>query len=427
MASQSSLLRSEYPAERAVDGNTGTILYPLKECTHTDLEYEPWWKVDLGDTYVISHVTVINRGDCCARVVGEAEMLAAYWSPLGWLGWESEVPRGGGVTAISPPAVSPSWWDEGASRGDKITTGEGKITGDLDPGRAKSLEISGDKSRERLRNFMVRVGPYEDFRENTPCGDIYSETPSEGETIDVRCEEPISGRWVSVQLIGREDYLSLCEVQVFSGTESAVEQPANNTGKRWRDDLRCGPEFPAPDAAPGECDPDSCFPCCSQWGHCGNTPDHCDCADCVNYGQIYGVEQTPAWRDLSVSWRLDLRCGDGFSAPGAAVAECDPHSCNPCCSGSGWCGNTEGHCGCPDCVDYRSHGDGEMMAAAVRSSPLPGQTQENVTPFRCSHAALRLVNVAGQLRTADVKDASISETVRQQVLKKYYVGDENQC
>ncbi|KAI8490948.1 hypothetical protein Bbelb_313670 [Branchiostoma belcheri] len=137
-ASQSSLLRSEYPAERAVDGNTGTILYPLKECTHTDLEYEPWWKVDLGDTYVISHVTVINRGDCCG---------------------------------------------------------------------------------ERLRNFMVRVGPYEDFRENTPCGDIYSETPSEGETIDVRCEEPISGRWVSVQLIGREDYLSLCEVQVFSVTD----------------------------------------------------------------------------------------------------------------------------------------------------------------------------------------------------------------
>ncbi|XP_078666546.1 uncharacterized protein LOC144908651 isoform X8 [Branchiostoma floridae x Branchiostoma belcheri] len=153
-ASQSSLLRSEYPAERAVDGNTGTILYPLKECTHTDLEYEPWWKVDLGDTYVISHVTVINRGDCCG---------------------------------------------------------------------------------ERLRNFMVRVGPYEDFRENTPCGDIYSETPSEGETIDVRCEEPISGRWVSVQLIGREDYLSLCEVQVFSGTDQPVapsitHPPVDTTG-----------------------------------------------------------------------------------------------------------------------------------------------------------------------------------------------------
>ncbi|KAI8490259.1 hypothetical protein Bbelb_319970 [Branchiostoma belcheri] len=37
------------------------------ECTHTNLEYQQWWKVDLGDTYVISHVTVINRGDCCGE------------------------------------------------------------------------------------------------------------------------------------------------------------------------------------------------------------------------------------------------------------------------------------------------------------------------------------------------------------------------
>ncbi|XP_066290517.1 uncharacterized protein [Branchiostoma lanceolatum] len=140
-ASQSSLLRSEYPAERAVDGNTGTILYPRQECTHTGLEYEPWWKVDLGDTYVIGQVTVINRGDCCG---------------------------------------------------------------------------------ERLRNFMVRVGLFEEIRENTPCGSIYSATPSDGQTIDVRCAEPISGRWVSVQLIGREDYLSLCEVQVYTATGDAV-------------------------------------------------------------------------------------------------------------------------------------------------------------------------------------------------------------
>ncbi|XP_078666203.1 uncharacterized protein LOC144908469 isoform X3 [Branchiostoma floridae x Branchiostoma belcheri] len=344
MASQSSLLRSEYPAERAVDGNTGTILYPLKECTHTDLEYEPWWKVDLGDTYVISHVTVINRGDCCG---------------------------------------------------------------------------------ERLRNFMVRVGPNEDFRENTPCGDIYSETPSEGETIDVRCEEPISGRWVSVQLIGREDYLSLCEVQVFSGTESAVEQPAKNTGKRWRDDLRCGPEFPAPDAAPGECDPDSCFPCCSQWGHCGNTPDHCDCADCVNYGQIYGVEQTPAWRDLSVSWRLDLRCGDGFSAPSAEVAECDPHSCNPCCSGSGWCGNTEGHCGCPDCVDHRSHGvigtrwrdDGRCGPEFPASGANPGEC-DPISLLPCCSAAGECGGTAAHCRCEgciDFRNVGKNDTSNQTV------------
>ncbi|XP_066269746.1 uncharacterized protein [Branchiostoma lanceolatum] len=318
-ASQSSLFRSEYPAERAVDGNTGTVLYPRQECTHTDQEYEPWWKVDLGDTYVISHVTVINRGDCCG---------------------------------------------------------------------------------ERLRNFMVRVGPFEDIRENPPCGDIYSETPSDGETIDVLCAEPISGRWVSVQLIGREDYLSLCEVQVFSGSEATVDKLTDETSKRWRDDLRCGSEFPAPNAQPGECDPDSCFPCCSQSGYCGNTPEHCDCADCVNYGFIYGVEQSPAWSSLSeeallsVPWRKDFRCGPGFSAPGAEVAECNPHSCNPCCSGSGWCGNTEDHCGCPDCVDYRSHGvaglrwreDGRCGPEFPAPGTDPGEC-DPISLFPCCSAA----------------------------------------
>ncbi|KAI8477944.1 hypothetical protein Bbelb_443270, partial [Branchiostoma belcheri] len=143
MASQSSLLRSEYPAERAVDGNTGTILYPLKECTHTDLEYEPWWKVDLGDTYVISHVTVINRGDCCG---------------------------------------------------------------------------------ERLRDFIVRVGPHENISRNTQCGETYTNTPTNGETIDILCGEPVVGRWVSIQLVKRQDYLSLCEVEVFANTGPEFEK-----------------------------------------------------------------------------------------------------------------------------------------------------------------------------------------------------------
>ncbi|KAI8510557.1 hypothetical protein Bbelb_114730 [Branchiostoma belcheri] len=35
-----------------------------------------------------------------ARVVGVAEMLPAYWSPLGWLGWEIEVPGGGRVDQV---------------------------------------------------------------------------------------------------------------------------------------------------------------------------------------------------------------------------------------------------------------------------------------------------------------------------------------
>ncbi|XP_078665730.1 fucolectin-like [Branchiostoma floridae x Branchiostoma belcheri] len=134
-ASQSSLYGPRYPAERAVDGNTGTNLFHRRECTHTNLEYQPWWKVDLGDTYVISHVTVINRGDCCG---------------------------------------------------------------------------------ERLKDFMIRVGHNEDISKNEQCGDTYTDIPEDGAILDIQCTTPMSGRWVSVQLSGRRDYLSLCEVQVFS-------------------------------------------------------------------------------------------------------------------------------------------------------------------------------------------------------------------
>ncbi|XP_019632321.1 PREDICTED: fucolectin-6-like [Branchiostoma belcheri] len=134
-ASQSSFFSALYPAERAVDGNTGANLFHLRECTHTNLEYQPWWKVDLGNTYVINHVTVTNRGDCCG---------------------------------------------------------------------------------ERLKDFMIRVGHNEDISKNEQCGDTYTNIPEDGEILDIQCTTPISGRWVSVQLSGRRDYLSLCEVQVFS-------------------------------------------------------------------------------------------------------------------------------------------------------------------------------------------------------------------
>ncbi|XP_078661338.1 uncharacterized protein LOC144905509 [Branchiostoma floridae x Branchiostoma belcheri] len=134
-ASQSSLYWAKYSAERAVDGNTGTTLSHLYECTHTNLEYQPWWKVDLGDTYVINHVTVINRGDCCG---------------------------------------------------------------------------------ERLKDFMIRVGHNKDISKNEQCGDTYTDIPEDGAILDIQCTTPMSGRWVSVQLSGRRDYLSLCEVQVFS-------------------------------------------------------------------------------------------------------------------------------------------------------------------------------------------------------------------
>ncbi|XP_078610906.1 uncharacterized protein LOC144881610 [Branchiostoma floridae x Branchiostoma japonicum] len=62
------------------------------------------------------------------------------------------------------------------------------------------------------------------------------------------------------------------------------------------------------------------------------------------------------WQDKNEEaqrWRDDLRCGEGYPAPGADAAECDPDGPDPCCSGNQFCGNTDLHCSCPDCIDYR--------------------------------------------------------------------------
>ena len=53
-----------------------------------------------------------------------------------------------------------------------------------------------------------------------------------------------------------------------------------------RSDRRCGPEYPLPDGSSAQCDPVSEFYCCSKWGYCGDTDQHCECPDCINYRKV---------------------------------------------------------------------------------------------------------------------------------------------
>ncbi|XP_026117591.1 fucolectin-4-like [Carassius auratus] len=53
-------------ASNAIDG----IRYapvPASTCSHTDIELNPWWRLDLLDSYYISNVTITNRKDCCSE------------------------------------------------------------------------------------------------------------------------------------------------------------------------------------------------------------------------------------------------------------------------------------------------------------------------------------------------------------------------
>ena len=126
---------------------------------------------------------------------------------------------------------------------------------------------------------------------------------------------------------------------------------------KWRHDGRCGSDNPLPDGTTSQCDPDGDNPCCDavsdgQW--CRNATDYCTCEECTDYRIVY-----KEWTESlgKQKWRYDKKCGYNNLLPDGAPAECDPTGENPCCDymseGSGTCGNTAGHCSCPECTNYR--------------------------------------------------------------------------
>ncbi|OUM62255.1 carbohydrate-binding module family 18 protein [Piromyces sp. E2] len=97
-----------------------------------------------------------------------------------------------------------------------------------------------------------------------------------------------------------------------SGCQGNLGDCWDKTQKSSTPNERCGPGV-------GECSEGFC---CSQYGWCGKSKDHCDAGCQKNYGECWSNGP----RD---------RCGPG-------VGEC---SAGYCCSQYGWCGKTYEHCG----------------------------------------------------------------------------------
>ncbi|XP_077990580.1 uncharacterized protein LOC144444904 [Glandiceps talaboti] len=72
-----------------------------------------------------------------------------------------------------------------------------------------------DCCSERLLNAEVRVGDSEDMSANTRCGELVGADRVNDETLTFLCDGLVTGRYVSVQLVDRTDYLNICEVQVM--------------------------------------------------------------------------------------------------------------------------------------------------------------------------------------------------------------------
>ena len=72
-ATQSSTYQPGFTgASKAVDGNTDGI-YADGSLTHTNLDANAWWEVDLGASVTVSSIGIWNRTDCCGS------RLSDYW------------------------------------------------------------------------------------------------------------------------------------------------------------------------------------------------------------------------------------------------------------------------------------------------------------------------------------------------------------
>ncbi|XP_054478165.1 uncharacterized protein LOC129110029 [Anoplopoma fimbria] len=60
-------------AYNAIDGNRNSEFH-AGSCTHTDEKTDPWWRVDLLKSYIVTSIIITNRGDCCAQRLNGAEI-----------------------------------------------------------------------------------------------------------------------------------------------------------------------------------------------------------------------------------------------------------------------------------------------------------------------------------------------------------------
>ncbi|KAI1885642.1 hypothetical protein AGOR_G00205930 [Albula goreensis] len=72
-ASQSSQFDGLTYARNAIDGNRDPS-YDSGSCTHTKLQADPWWRLDLQSIHRVTSVTITNRGDCCPERINGAEI-----------------------------------------------------------------------------------------------------------------------------------------------------------------------------------------------------------------------------------------------------------------------------------------------------------------------------------------------------------------
>ncbi|KAM4601256.1 uncharacterized protein ACJ7VT_021046 isoform 2-T3 [Polymixia lowei] len=283
-ATQSDLINTPWAAYgaayNAIDGNRNSNYY-AGSCTATDTSTNPWWRVDLLDTYIITSISITNRADCCperldgAKIhIGNSLLYNGAANPLA--GAISSIPAGRSLTlrwsngiegryvvVVLPGTNRLLTLCEVEVYGYRAPTGEnlalqGKATQSslhstgiaynaIDGNRANIWEQAScthtrgewnpwwrldlRKTRkiftinitnrnthsQRLNGAEIRIGNSlkSNGNSNPRCAVISS--IAAGFTSSFQCNG-MEGRYVNIVIIGRSEYLTLCEVEVYGST-----------------------------------------------------------------------------------------------------------------------------------------------------------------------------------------------------------------
>nr|AJW65883.1 F-lectin [Sparus aurata] len=264
-------------AYNAIDGNRETD-FKAGSCTHTAEQTNPWWRVDLLESYIVTSVTITNRGDCCPERINGAEIRIGnslqdhgVTNPLAAVIFENPAVNsftftlqnrfeGRYVTVVLPGPNKILSLCEVEVYGYRAPTGEnlalqGKASqsslyangiaynaidgnhannfdrascthtnNDMNPWwrldlrkthKVLSVKITNRHNySERLNGAEIRIGDsLENNGNNNPRCALITEIPA-GATAEFQCNG-MDGRYVTVVIPGREEYLTLCEVEVY--------------------------------------------------------------------------------------------------------------------------------------------------------------------------------------------------------------------
>uniref|UniRef100_A0A3B4Y4Z4 Fucolectin tachylectin-4 pentraxin-1 domain-containing protein n=1 Tax=Seriola lalandi dorsalis TaxID=1841481 RepID=A0A3B4Y4Z4_SERLL len=243
-------------AYNAIDGNRDSS-FAAGSCSQTITQTNPWWRVDLLESYVVTAVVITNRGDCCADWINGAEIhvgnslqdngaanpvkggiihihilflsltlslceveVYGYRAPTGEnLALQGKATQksmfeyGLAYNAIDGNRAA-KWEDASCAQTDKILNPWWRL--DLrKTHKVFSVKIvNRDLFAERLNGAEIRIGDSleNDGNNNARCA-VISHIPS-GAVVEFQCHG-MDGRYVNVVIPERSDYLSLCEVEVY--------------------------------------------------------------------------------------------------------------------------------------------------------------------------------------------------------------------